>query len=154
MDADKRPEFHGDGPGTIVVGIDGSTPSMRAAAYAVGLARRQRCRLVAVYVRSLPMTVLSIADLGGNATSTVISLHDEVERELRVTVERDIRQLHVDATLVVRNGEPFAELVDVARQVNADAVIVGRSANALHRIAGSVAAKLVRCGNWPVTVVP
>lgn len=144
----------GDGPGTILVGVDGSTSSLRAAAYAVGLARRQRCRLVAVYVRTLPATVLSLADTGGGAATNVVDAHDAVERQLRDAVEHYIPLLSVDAHLVVRTGEPYTELVDAARQLNADAVIVGRSANALHRIAGSVAVKLVRCGRWPVTVVP
>ncbi|MGW2658903.1 universal stress protein, partial [Streptomyces sp. NPDC001478] len=34
-----------DGPKVIVAGIDGSESSMRAAAYAAGLARRQRAML-------------------------------------------------------------------------------------------------------------
>ncbi|WP_433224058.1 universal stress protein [Dactylosporangium sp. CS-047395] len=143
----------GDGPGTILVGVDGSIPSLRAAAYAVGLARRQRSRLVAVYVRTLSATVLSLADSGGHAALNVVDAHDAVERQLRDAVERDIARLDVDAHLVVRTGEPFTELVAVAQALNADAVIVGRSAGALHRLAGSIAVKLVRCGRWPVTVV-
>ena len=51
-------ELGTDGPSAIVVGIDGSATSMRAGAYAAGLARRQRARLVAVYVGSVaPMCV-------------------------------------------------------------------------------------------------
>ncbi|MER7283192.1 universal stress protein [Dactylosporangium sp. NPDC000244] len=147
-------EVSSDGPGTIVVGIDGSTSSLRAAAYAVGLARRQRSRLVAVYVRTLPASVLSLADTGGNAAANVVDAHDAVERQLRDAVEHHIPRLNVDARLVVRTGEPYTELVAIAEQLHADAVVVGRSAGALHRFAGSVAVKLVRCGRWPVTVVP
>ena len=43
-------ELGTDGPTAILAGIDGSTTSLRAGAYAAGLARRQRARLVAVYV--------------------------------------------------------------------------------------------------------
>jgi Universal stress protein family len=43
-------EFGTDGPSLIMVGVDGSRTSLRAAAYAAGLARRQHCRLLAVYV--------------------------------------------------------------------------------------------------------
>jgi nucleotide-binding universal stress UspA family protein len=144
-----------DGPGAILLGIDGTTSSMRAAAYAVGLARRQGSRLVAVYVRSSPSCLLPMADTGGSAVITVIDAQNAVEQELRTAVERRAPQLvGVDVELVVRTGEPFAELTRVAQQVRADAVIVGRSAQALHRIAGSLAVKLVRCGRWPVTVVP
>ncbi|MFI5914478.1 universal stress protein [Dactylosporangium sp. NPDC051541] len=139
---------------TILVGIDGTTSSLRAAAYAVGLARRQQCRLVVVYVRALPATMLSLADTGGSAATNVVDAHDAVELQLRDAVERQIAGLAVDARLVVRTGEPFTELAAVADQVRADSVIVGRSASAWHRFAGSVAVRLVRCGRWPVTVVP
>ena len=40
-----------DGPKVIVVGLDGSESSMRAAAYASGLARRQNALLAIVYVQ-------------------------------------------------------------------------------------------------------
>ena len=43
-------ELGTDGPSLIMVGVDGSRTSLRAAAYAAGLARRQHCRLLAVYV--------------------------------------------------------------------------------------------------------
>src|SRR4051794_24967139 len=46
-------ELGTDGPKVLVVGIDGSETSFRAGAYAVGLPRRQRSRLVFLYVQSL-----------------------------------------------------------------------------------------------------
>jgi nucleotide-binding universal stress UspA family protein len=60
----------------------------------------------------------------------------------------------VDGEIVTRRGDPFGQLSQVATWMRADAVIVGRSRSPLHRIAGSVAHRLVRCGRWPVTVVP
>jgi nucleotide-binding universal stress UspA family protein len=43
-------ELGTDGPSLILVGVDGSRTSLRAAAYAAGLARRQHSRLLVVYV--------------------------------------------------------------------------------------------------------
>jgi nucleotide-binding universal stress UspA family protein len=38
--------------------------------------------------------------------------------------------------------------------VPADAVVVGASAHAGHRLVGSLAVRLVKAARWPVTVVP
>ncbi|BAL88333.1 hypothetical protein AMIS_31130 [Actinoplanes missouriensis 431] len=140
--------------GLIVVGVDGTDTSMRAAAYAVGLARRQDARLVGVYVRPFASSMVSIADTYGSAVASEVEAQNEVESQFRDTVVRERPRLGVDFELVVRHGDPFAELCRVACERAADAVIVGRSEQPLHRFAGSVAQRLTRCGRWPVTVVP
>ena len=143
-------ELGTDGPGAIVVGVDGSPTSMRAAAYAAGLARRQRTRLIAVYARSAPTTLITLADHSGMAMKAVLEAQEELERQLRV----EIGAWGADSELVVRRGDPLSVLSEVAKETRADAVIVGSSASVGHRIAGSLAVRLVRCGRWPVTVVP
>ena len=50
-------ELGTDGPSVIMVGVDDSTTSIRAGWYAAGLARRQRAKLVAVFVAPLPVRV-------------------------------------------------------------------------------------------------
>ena len=147
------PDRHRDGPGAILVGVDGTTSSLRAAAYAAGLARRQRSRLVAVYVRTANTPLLP-STAGASAATSVMEAQDAVERELRAAIDQRAAALDIDVQLIVRTGEPYTELVAAAEEVNADAVIVGRSTKMLHRIAGSLAIKLVRAGRWPVTVVP
>jgi nucleotide-binding universal stress UspA family protein len=51
-------------------------------------------------------------------------------------------------------GDPLAELTRIAEQAHADAVVVGASEHLGHRIVGSLAARLVQAGKWPVIVVP
>jgi hypothetical protein len=41
-----------EGPTVVLIGLDVSRTSLRAGAYAAGLARRQHARLVAVYART------------------------------------------------------------------------------------------------------
>jgi nucleotide-binding universal stress UspA family protein len=147
-------ELGRDGPSTLVVGVDGTPTSLRAAAYAAGLARRQRTRLIIVYARKQPAAFISIADHAGLAAKEAMDAQDEVERQLREALDRQASQWSVDAHLVVRFGDPLTVLMEVAQEVRADAVIVGSSAGVGHRIAGSLAVKLVKTGRWPVTVVP
>jgi nucleotide-binding universal stress UspA family protein len=147
-------ELGKDGPSTLVVGVDGSPTSLRAAAYAAGLARRQRTRLVIVYARKQPAAFISIADHAGLAAKEAMDAQDEVEAQLREALRSQAKLWDIDAQLVVRFGDPLSVLCEVAKEVRADAVIVGSSASVGHRIAGSLAVKLVRSGRWPVTVVP
>ncbi|GIF24170.1 nucleotide-binding universal stress UspA family protein [Actinoplanes tereljensis] len=143
-------ELGTDGPGAIVVGVDGSPTSMRAAAYAAGLARRQHTRLIAVYARALPTTLLTIADHSGMAVNAVLEAQDDLERQLRA----EIHGWGANSEVIIRQGDPMTVLAEVAKETRADALIVGSSASFGHRIAGSLAIRLVRYGKWPVTVVP
>jgi nucleotide-binding universal stress UspA family protein len=147
-------ELGTDGPGAIVVGVDGTPTSLRAAAYAAGLARRQHTRVIAVYARSTPATLLTLADHSGLATTAVLDAQDDMARQLRAELTKQSGIWGVQAELVVRTGDPLTVLSEVAKETKADAVIVGSSASVGHRIAGSLAVRLVRYGRWPVTVVP
>jgi nucleotide-binding universal stress UspA family protein len=140
-----------DGPRVILVGVDGSPTSLRAAAYAAGLARRQRSRLVAVFVAEVAPPIAGwVPSAGVIARDAAAQVDAELRRELAPAVERlgievDYRSVH---------GDPVTELSRIADQVLADAVLVGASEQAGHRVIGSVAVRLVRMGRWPVTVVP
>ena len=147
-------ELGTDGPAAIVVGVDGSDTSLRAAAYAAGVARRQGIPLIGVYARRSNAGLAALADQTGAGITAAYEAQDEIEASLREAFAEQSERWGVDARLVVRAGEPFAVLRDVARDVRADSVVVGSSASIGHRIAGSLAVRLVRHGRWPVTVVP
>ncbi|MBB3677131.1 universal stress protein [Modestobacter versicolor] len=139
-----------DGPRVILVGVDGSPTSLRAAAYAAGLARRQHSRLVAVYVTgaTTPMAGwVPAAEVAAREASAA------VDAELRQLTER-ADELGIEAEYRTVHGDPVAELTRIADALPADAVLVGASEQAGHRVVGSVAVRLVRVGRWPVTVVP
>ena len=139
-----------DGPDVLLVGVDGSDTSLRAGAYAAGMARRQRARLVCLYVRPLS----AVAGMSAGATLGVQESYDQVAAELRQTAEEQGARLGIDIVFVERDGNPYAEIVRLADEIKADAVIVGASTKAGHRFVGSLAVHLVRASRWPVTVVP
>src|SRR5690606_21114952 len=67
----RRFERGTDGPKVIVVGVDGSESSMRAAAYALGLARRQGATLAAVYVRPVMAAGVALGAPAADATDEI-----------------------------------------------------------------------------------
>jgi nucleotide-binding universal stress UspA family protein len=146
-------ELGTDGPSVILVGVDDSTTSIRAAWYAMGLARRQRARIVSVFV--MPVATLGSAGPGGAALAVAKDeAFSATAAEMRQRAERAAEEFGLSVTFLARRGEPFTEICRVADEVRADAIVVGASAKAGHRFIGSLAVRLVRAGRWPVTVVP
>ncbi|MEV7868216.1 universal stress protein [Streptomyces sp. NPDC088124] len=140
-----------DGPKVIVVGVDGSQSSFRAAAYAGGLARRQNALLAIVYVQPV---LTAGAALGAPVAGTTGEIAEELVAEIRASVERVKDSWDVRWEFHTFHGDPYNGLVTAADELTADAVVVGASESAGHRFVGSVAVRLVKAGRWPVTVVP
>ena len=92
----------------------------------------------------MPLAAAAVVDEG---TDTLVV-------ELRTGVERLAVEYGVAAGFEVVAGDPVAALVHVAERERADAVVVGASVQAGHKLFGSVAMRVVRTGRWPVTVVP
>lgn len=140
-----------DGPKVIVAGVDGSASSLRAVAYASGLARRQNALLAIVYVQ--PMMPVGAA-LGVPILDSTEEIAEGLVEEIRTATEqvRDIWRVRWEFHTFP--GDPFGGLASAADELKADAVVVGASRSAGHRIVGSVAVRLVKAGRWPVTVVP
>lgn len=139
-----------DGPRVIVAAVDGSTTSMRGAAYAAGLARRQGAELVVVFVGTSP-AMANFVPAAGPALSE--ATHD-IATDLRHQIEQAAERGPIKARFVERRGDPYSEIAKVCAEVLADAVVVGASTSAGHRLVGSIGVRLVRAGRWPVTVVP
>jgi nucleotide-binding universal stress UspA family protein len=146
-------ELGTDGPSVILVGVDDSTTSIRAGWYAAGLARRQGARIVAVFV--LPVASFGAVGPGGAALTVA---KEEAFRNSVADMERRAdaigQELGISVTFRATRGDPYAEIVRIADEVRADAIVVGASKHAGHRFVGSLAVRLVRAGKWPVTVVP
>jgi nucleotide-binding universal stress UspA family protein len=146
-------ELGTDGPSAILVGVDDSVTALRAAAYTAGLARRQRARVIVVYVS--PIAGMALASASG--ASVVVAekeAYDEIGKEIAERADLMSRELGISATFVAAYGDPYHEITRIAMETRADAIVVGASLKAGHRLMGSLAVRLVRAGKWPVTVVP
>ena len=148
-----RFELGTDGPTAILVGVDDSTTSLRAASYAAGLARRQGARVTAVFVA--PMASLGAATPGGaDLAAARQQAARQIADDMRRRAEEVSGELGISVTFIATEGDAYTEIRRIADEIRADAVVVGASTKAGHRLVGSLAVRLVRAGRWPVTVVP
>lgn len=145
-----RFELGTDGPTTILVGIDGSRTSMRAGAYAAGLARRQGASLVIVHVLAPSGLAAMSAPLSSAYAESQRQVSSELGQELLAAAER----IGLPVEFVSATGDPYDQISRLATELRVDAVVVGASEHAGHRLVGSLATRLVKAAKWPVTVVP
>lgn len=141
-------EIAKDGVGELVVGFDGTDPSIDALAFATGLARRERARLIVAFVASPSMFSPLAPDPG--AWESI----DAVGDELRGRAAEALEDLGLPWRFERRRGDIAHELEALAEQAKADAIVVGRSSSKVSRLLGSVAAGLLRTSRRPVIVVP
>ncbi len=134
-----------------MAGVDGSDSSLRAAAYAAGLARRQNALLALVYVQPV---ITAGAAMGVPMAGTTEEIAQDLVAEIRASAERVKDLWRMRWEFHTFRGDAYAGLVQAAEELTADAVVVGASESAGHRFVGSVAVRLVKAGRWPVTVVP
>jgi nucleotide-binding universal stress UspA family protein len=142
-----------DGPSVMLIGVDESVTARRAAWYACGLARRQGCRVVAVYVAPYCSAVV-VTPQGAVVAAAEQEMHNEIADELGTRAAALGQELGIAVTFIVAFGDPYREISRIAAETRADAIVVGSSLKAGHRLMGSLAVRLVRAGKWPVTVVP
>jgi nucleotide-binding universal stress UspA family protein len=143
-------ELGTDGPTRILVGVDGSETSLRAGAYAAGLARRQGSHLIVVFVAPTGGMAAGLAATAG----ALIQAHEQIAKDIEAQIEESLDRIGVRTSFVRRRGNPYLELVRVAEHLRVDAIVVGASTQSGHRLVGSLAGRLVRDAKWPVTVVP
>ncbi len=144
-------------PASIVVGLDGSEASTRAADAAADAARRHDLRLVLACV--VPWSPYAFTTAEENERRSIDKARETAaahERVLDPVVARlsDDQGLAVDG--VVRHGHPAETLVALAREYDAAWITVGRVGQSRVRtlLFGSTPSSLIQLSPVPVLVVP
>jgi nucleotide-binding universal stress UspA family protein len=141
-----------DGPSLVIVGVDGSDSAWRAFAWASGHARRSGCPVLVIY--ALPPT--GLAELV--STPPVIDAVWRAQREIADDIHDQVARVAADLNVPVRfehhQGDPGRVLLAAAEEHAADMLVLGASMQSVHRIAGSLPSRLVRCRRLPVVVIP
>jgi nucleotide-binding universal stress UspA family protein len=135
----------------IVVGLDGSPSSWDAFSWAAGEVARINGKVVAVYV--CPVIEAAAAFGVPYDYAGVEQARQEVADELKREAAHRATELGVAFSFVTEHGDPTHALIDVARALHANLVVVGRSARVLHHLAGSLSHRLTSRNDAPVVVV-
>lgn len=147
-------EHEANGPGDprlIMVGVDGSTSSWRAAAYASGLARRHEARLAIVYVQ--PVSALAVqAGLGWAMSNATAGIADELAVQVRDVIADRFAGASPAWEFHTLVGGAASGLALTADKLRADVVVVGAATRIINL--RPLAPRLVRRARWPVIVVP
>ena len=140
---------------TLVVGVDGSDGSTRAANHAAAIARHWGARLLLVTVVRTPEGWWGIGGAPPSPEALSAALVEGQQRIL-ADIETDLRLEGVDYELVEELGDPVSRLIAVAEDNDADMIVVGkRGAGLAERVLlGSVADRLCHLATCPVLVVP
>ncbi len=150
-----RPGFEigTDGPSRILVGVDGTESSLRAGSYAAGLARRQGSHLIVLYV----WPPAALAAQSAATAGAVLQTQQEIADQLRTSSSQRTADAGIDAEFVLRQGNPYQELLKVADEFRVDAVVdrcLHPVRAALRRLAGRAAGARRRLADHRGAVIP
>ncbi len=137
----------------LLVPIDFSECARKALQYALPLARQFEARLTLLYV--MPINYFVGSEFGPvDFPVPEAEWRQTSERELRALAEREVGGAVLTNTLV-RQGQPAHEIVNCARELAVDLIVLsthGRT-GLRHVLVGSVAENVVRYAPCPVLVV-
>jgi nucleotide-binding universal stress UspA family protein len=142
-------------PNAIVVGIDGSETSTRAAEIAAGMARAHNASLVLVTVVRPPEGWWGIGGAPPTPEALSAALVEGQQQILRES-EENLSLDGVDYETVEELGDPTSRIIAVAEEHEAGLIVIGRRGAGLAErvMLGSVADRLCHHSPVPVMVVP
>ena len=134
-------------PSHFLVPLDFSEHADHALEYAIGLARTLQSRLTLIYVIHTPSWA------GGDFTAQMTELEHDAEHALEPYLRR-IQAAGLKGACMVRQGVPWHEIVEVAKQRHVDLILMSTHGytGLQHVLLGSVAERVVRHAPCPVLV--
>jgi nucleotide-binding universal stress UspA family protein len=136
----------------ILVPIDGSDYSNRAAEYAIGIAKAQGAEVVLVYV--VDELVIDQFSNSAERTSIEAELKKDGQRATKY-VESVLEKAGVKSSSMLLKGRPFEQIVNTTKSFDIDLVVMGtygrRGAERI--LIGSVAERVIEYSPCPVLVV-
>ncbi|HSS92497.1 MAG TPA: universal stress protein [Candidatus Dormibacteraeota bacterium] len=137
----------------IVVGVDGSEPGKGAVEWTARLAKAMNSEVIAVYGLDLPIAL-------PDPYAIPVYLDDKWRAGLQSELEnkwcRPLKTAGVRYRAIVQDGRPASVILDVADQVKADLIALGRRGHGevAELLLGSVSHEVVLHSKRPVFLVP
>jgi nucleotide-binding universal stress UspA family protein len=142
-------------PKAIVVGVDGSETSTRAAVIATEIARSRQAKLLLVTVVRPPEGWWGVGGAPPTPEALSAALVEGQQQVIKET-EEQLPLEGMDYETVEELGDPTSRLIAVAEEREAGLIVIGkRGAGLAERVMlGSVADRLCHHSPVPVMVVP
>lgn len=145
-------KFSSDTIQKILVPTDGSDYSIRAAEYAISIAKTHDAQIMAVYVMD-EVVIDKFAK---------VAEREDIERELKMDGQRHVNYIlnlaekaGVKATSMIAKGRPFEQITGFAKGLEMDLIVMGTYGHrgAERILLGSVAERVIEYSPCPVLVV-
>lgn len=136
----------------ILVPTDGSEPSMRAAEFAIKLAKKFNAEIITVYVidRLIMEEVSKVHEKQ--------ELEDEIKRKAERSLNYVVKSAEIEglkASPILLEGQPYDQIIRQAETSGVDIIVMGTTGRrGMERILiGSVAERVIEYAPCPVLVV-
>ncbi len=139
---------------TILFPTDFSNGARAAMDHAISLAKDYQAKLILLYV----IQDISIAEWYIPSSLSVADLVEDMQKSARQEMDKWIAEVSKqvkDVEKMVVRGVPFVEIIQTAKERNADLIVIGTHGRTGidHMLFGSTAEKVVRKASCPVLTV-
>ncbi len=140
---------------TILVPTDFSEGAARALAWARALARAFGAEIVLLHVVDLAVAWMPVGGLGSMPAPIPPEFVERLTKDVQTALDATARDAVEVTRRQLRNGHPREVILDVAREVRADVIVMGTHGRRgfSHLFIGSVAEHVVRHARVPVWTV-
>jgi len=140
--------------GKILCPVDLSKGSLLALKFADAIAGRYRSSLTVIHVLENPHADIPGAVTGAFTFGEIVDLYKEERQEEILDVIRHRGGHAVDVDIIFKEGVPYNEIVETAKKIKADMIIMSASTSGIHNtLAGNTTERTVRLAPCPVLSV-
>jgi nucleotide-binding universal stress UspA family protein len=136
----------------ILIPTDGSEHSIRAAEYAISIAKMNEAQIMVLYV--IDEIVLDQFSKSVKRDAIEMELKNDGKRFVNYALALAEKE-GIKATSMIIKGRPFEQIVNIAKSLNIDLIVMGtygrRGADRI--LMGSVTARVIEYSSCPVLAV-